>query len=936
MAVQKPRIHRKARTLLPEEKALSKANADKSALRIQELVSRRGSVREIGRQKIEIPKLDMIRELSRTPEGRQGLASLWKAMGRDNKEAMFEMLVKEFKDPTGRANLNIEGREILEALKGMPASPGRAQVQAEDAAMGVAPGWGKNDVVSQWTENPGTEPAQTSRFPRQPLPQGFDPKAKNISDPNSDLGTSGLSTQPGLRADNEVTWVDMPDGSRKPVISLDSNSQLSTVDYAQKNKQEGFDRNWDEQWSEWEQGGKEGAKPRRQKVQPLTDNKAKGSLTSPQELYDRRFMSVISGKKASNILTDTISKDDELFELYKMLVANPKKGYSISPNAVFSSPREMAEVMLRNVSPEILANSYNPASAREIKGLAGELYADNQMRRMEGLPDQTEPMAAAQLADKRGVPRGTKANQSYYADQILPALERMIEKRFGDKWGSAHTEVGVPDDIRNADAAPSSNPAGELSEGTTQDPSRIPGIADVAPRPESNWQGPLPEGDLTKNLASIDSAERGTRIMDRAEKAESDPPVPFGEQTYLGDRVVKPKTDLHAMMKAQLAEAQKPLEGNKRGPQGGEAGWSPGDLIPDRGRTKEIVQAKDASKRGVAAEKYNEFVDDSGKVNTRRSARDVAADLQAKLESGAEDAEIDALKEELRQAKILDSLVSPFGKKGTGEVGTKDGPVVSTKGRKGQAAEPDPFDERLQEELNDARIAAGLDPKPIVTRPPEAAPAPAKPATTDLDATPSDTIDPLESAATEIVDPEAPAKSPDNRKPEEPAKPVEEEAAAKVDEAKAPEDAESARVAEEADTIPEEAGSPETPKDKPSGRTWAGAVGQNLAWGAKKLAANTPAMAVGAFLAGGRDGFQGNSSQGIPVWGEDQGRLGMEQMPGVDGLGMDENLVPVSASPFRPEDNFSPMSPAERIRLMQKLNSIKPNMNTQTAQNWSR
>ena len=936
MATPKPKAPKKGFNTFGNQPPKSPAGTPEgkaNTSRIRDLASRKGSTREMNRQNVDIPKADFLREMSRSPDGRAEMAAMWSSMDRSQKEMIFELLVTDFKDPTGKSNLNIEGRGILEALKGIAPSPERAAVQAADANEGLAPGYGKRDVQPEYEENTGIEPSQPTRFPRQELPAGFDPRAKGLVDPNSDLGSSQISDKPGLRSEPLVEWVETPDGARKPVVSTDG--RPSTVDFAQRKEQSRFDEKWNSQWEEWESGGKEGAMPRRQKVKPLNDLKAAGTLTSPQQIFDRRFMSWIGGKKASNVLTNTISKDDELFELYRMLVADKNKGYSLAPNAVFSSPREMAEVVLRNVSPEVLANAFNPAAASDIKSLANDLAGENALLSADGSPTKNKPRDIAELADKRGVPRSSVKTQQYAAEQVIAALERGIRQRFGDEWGIksgnkvlGNGEINEPSVEERLPDSPVDDGLAEvpaaLKEGTTQDPSRIPGIADTAARTEDTWQGPLPESDLTKNLATIDSAERGTRIMDRAEKAQADGPVSFGDQTYLGDRVVQPGTDLHGMMKEQLAEAGTPAPKTEKTNPKGKAEWSPSDQVPDPNRTKELVQGRDSSKREFAASRYNEFTDDSGKVNTRRSSRDVAAELQAKLQSGADDAEVAALREELRQAKILDSLVSPFGKKASPKVGTDDRPAVSTKGRKGEKAEPDPFAElademdaettsisQIEKDLADARIAAGIDPVPTpeATTTPEAtvtaeAPAvvPETAATPEVDPTVDRPIDPLESAATPLDDPEATA-------------------AKNADAAEAPEDAAAAQPDQEAATIPEATGTDKKAKGKfkiPYGRTAA-------------------TLGGGALIGGGWGALRNEmfSDRELPVaMGDETARPGMEQMPVAEIEGMDETAM--NPSPFRPTDTFGGvMSPAERIRIMQRMGALRPNPNTQTAQNWS-
>jgi hypothetical protein len=862
--------------------------------RIRRIIESKSDTATVGRREIPLPKADMMREMARSPEGRAALADFWKNSTREQKEQVFEILVKEYKDPTGKANLNIEGRGILEAFKGTPQSPERAATMADDAAEGTR---SRKKVEPEYEEQTGLDPIDTSRYPRQPLPQGFDPRSKNLKDPTTGKqgnATSSLSEKPGLRTDEpNVDWVETEDGRRVPVVSVDG--QLGDADYAAA------------------QRALEGKNPG-----PMSDFKARGSLTSPVENYDKKFLQLIDGKKNSNILQPGIGESDLLMELYMMLRAGDGT-FNLSPNATFSSPREMAEVLLRNATPDMLANRFNPASPRDIKQIGEGLKVDRELAELNGKPVGQTARTVSEAADAAGVPRGNVANQKYYAEQVIPALEELIRRRFGDQWGENYTDIGVPDDIRLAEPATKGQGL-DASEGTTRDPNTIPAAADTAGRPESTWQGPLNKSPLTDKLVEIDAAERfSDRIYGRADPdPDNNADYLIGSGRGIEGRTVNPKTDLHRMMKEQLAEINTPLAESPKADLKGPAEWSPSDKLPDPNRTKELVQGKDASRRNFAAEQYNEFV--RPQVETRRSAKEVMEDLRRAMDGGADDSSIATLKEELRQAIILDSLVSPFGVKGdAGSIGSPDGPAVSTRGRNGEAAEPDPSAE-LEKELADARIAAGIDPVPDAAKP-----AKTTPAGTAADA---DTIDPLDSAATELDGAETKpgAKAETKGSPEEQPGKTEVEAEANADAQEAPRDLESERPNEESKTIPEDAGSPATPKDKtdkaPEGsskRTWTEYGKQN--W---------PYIAGAAALGAGVMGLRSQMFSDRPLppaWG-DEG-------DGPEGVNPDE-IDGIDGTPVSVAAGGQGLSPVDRIRLMQRLSSVKPNLKTQTAQNWSR
>jgi len=908
--------------------------------RFRKLLGYKNGALELNRRMVEIPQADMMREMVRTPEGRATLQKFYSGANGDQKRALFELLVKEFQDPKRQANLSIEGREILEAMKGMPMSPERQAVLAADAADATNDGRRKPVPTAEYPTDTGTDPTELSRYPRPELPAGVKPKEKNLKDPNTDNATSSLREEPGLRTQTNVDWVEMEGGSRKPVVSVEG--RLGDADLARvKRAEQGIDPG------------------------PLSDFKARGSLTSPQQQFDQMFLKAIDGKKASNILQDGIGEVDPLMEMYLMLRANPNAEFKLSPNANFSSPREMAEYLMRNVTPDVLANRFNPTSPSQIGGLKEGLRADRQLAEMTGETFAKTPRDVSEAADQAGVPRGSKANLRYYSEQIIPALEQQLRRRFGDNWGKSYTEIGVPDDIRTAEPAPKGQGL-ELSEGTTQDLNGIPAAADTAARPESEWQGPLAPTPLTENLAQINAAERGTRMLDRATKDVVDDvdgvPGDWFIESGRGieGRTVKPGTDLHGMMKEQIAEINTPIESKRAAKEdpSGPAEWSPSEKLPDPNRTQELVEGRAASKRDFEAEKYNGQVDESGKIKTRRTANEIRADIEALHQkyrdlalSDAEKAaairatgqkanigpgkeqgytyapsqqELEPLRDELRQALILESLTSRYGKKADAkpsQVGTsEDKPVVNTKGRRGQKAVSE---EQVEKELADARIAAGIDPVPA-KQAAEAAPAPeAKPVVAEAEKP----IDPLDSAATELDPAEAPKQpsedTPDNRKAQEPPKEVEQEAEANADAQKAESDAESERPNVEAETIPEDVGKP---KDKKGGRTWGQFAGAATKYGLGAAAIGLPISALRKKMYEDRE---------LPAaWGNDPERPTMEQMP------LDEVAVgagdPVGVNPFGRHAEFSGLSPAERIRIMQRMGSLKPSLNTQTAQNWSR
>lgn len=897
--------------------------------RFRKLLGYKNGALEVNRRMVEIPQADMMREMIRTPEGRATLQKFYSGAIKDEnqRKALFELLVKEFRDPTRQANLSIEGREILEAMKGMPMSPERQAVLAADAADATNDGRRKPVPTAEYEADTGTDPTELSRYPRPELPAGVKPKAQNLKDPNSDNATSGLKDETGLRTETNVEWATTDDGKQKPIVAVEG--RLSDYDFARKEKSLAREK----AYQAWVDGGKQGPAPSTE-IGPMFRNErddalARGSLTSPQQQFDQMFLKAIDGKKASNILQDGIGEVDPLMEMYLMLRANPKAEFKLSPNANFSSPREMAEYLLRNVTPDALANRFNPTSPSQIGGLKEGLRADRQLAEMTGDTFTKTPRDVAEAADQAGVPRGSKANLRYYSEQIIPALEQQLRRRFGDNWGKSYTEIGVPDDIRTAEPAPKGQGL-ELSEGTTQDLNGIPDAADTAARPESNWQGPLAPTPLTENLAQINAAERGTRMLDRATKdVDGTEDYFIGTSRGIEGRTVKPGTDLHGMMKEQIAEINTPIEQKKiaREDPNGSAEWSPSEKLPDPNRTQELVEGRVASKRDFEASKYNNYA--RPQIETRRQARDVLADLQKAQESGADEATVSQLKDELRQALILDSLVSPYGKKADAkpsQVGTsEDKPVVNTKGRRGQRAVSE---EQIEKELADARIAAGIDPVPP-KQVDEAAPAPeVKQPQTEAEPVVAEAekpIDPLDSAATELDEvPKQPSEdTPDNRKPQEQPKEVEQEAEANADAQKAESDAESERPNVEAETIPEDVGKP---KNKSSERTWGQLAGTLTKYGVGAAMVGLPIAAIRKRMYEDRE---------LPAaWGDEQVRPGMEQMPAEVSIG-DEDAVAVS--PFGDHSDFSgAMSPAERIRLMQRMNSLKPNANTQTAQNWSR
>jgi hypothetical protein len=378
-------------------------------------------------------------------------------------------------------------------------------------------------------------------------------------------------------------------------------------------------------------------------------------------------------------------------------------------------------------------------------------------------------------------------------------------------------------------------------------------------------------------------------------------------------------------------------------------------------------QAAWEGRRASAAERFNSYTKDKnmeGVIKTRRTAREVQADIDNAYDRGADDSYIAGLQEELRQAKILDGITSRIENvrakndpsKPT-DVGTEDdGQAVSTKGRQGRRADPhrDMKAEvrRMAEAARDSQAkpaptatsrpdpnaalqeAANIDnpdhpdyippvnamgePDGGLSGPPEPAPRRTPSAAAADDVTPEDLA--LEASATEITPdpvptPDAPAT------PETPATPDEPEVPRAPDEAdapKAPEETTPDPSTKVDEVVVEDA----KPKSKPK---------QPVSWGTRAgQVASLAVPTIGAGLAlRAMFGSGGGAGLAQPIGGA------VNAFPPEGGSDAgDAGDAFVTSSPYPSDSSFTPMSSADRIKLMQQMNSWQPNSGTQTAQSW--
>jgi hypothetical protein len=571
---------------------------------------------------------------------------------------------------------------------------------------------------------------------------------------------------------------------------------------------------------------------------------------SMQESYDELINRVILGQQGSPIFRPKMGGNDDLNTLYEMVRANPDKPFHADPRVAFQTPDQLAEVLYNNMTQQPLLDSFNPVSPTARRRVVQGLEDENVDNRNLGIPPVSQGQAA-QFASEMGMPTSRGAQRGPIEQQAIDSLKSQIIQRWGGSgWGRKYDADGNLTDFGT---------------GTPDEPTGLPAVTQTEAR--------LPEQSADQGLYQPDLDDPAKDIIDETHQAW----YRQGVQDRVGGL---------------------PMD-NPGSPERSARSASGSGEKPDNRSAEQIAQdnadkqAKFDNDRERAATRFNSYTRDKdmkGVIQTRRTARQVQEDIDRIADTGTEE-EIAALKDELRQAKMLDGITSKLGKKAAKKdkapvVGTaEDKAAVSTTGAKGEKTGPiTPRENFGRIDTGDGSDGADVSELPDVDDVHEKAP---------IEPLKTDEIDPLESSASEIVDPDAPKAEPPKAEPE----------VAKVDPEKG--------------DVEAEAVDPKTGKPRSRLGTAARWTGGLAAAGLAGTAALNWLEQMGAIP------VQGNEALGaggeVPV--AEQARPTMT---------MEEEFV----SPYGSHVNFNPISSEERIKLLQQLNSWKPNTGTQTAQSW--
>ena len=604
---------------------------------------------------------------------------------------------------------------------------------------------------------------------------------------------------------------------------------------------------------------------------------------SMQESYDELINRVILGQQGSAIFRPKMGSNDDLNTLYEMVRANPNKPFHSDPRAAFQTPDQLAEVLYNNMTQQPLLDAHNPVSPLARKRVLQGIEDENIDNRNLGLPPVSQGQAG-QFASEMGMPTSRGAQRGPIEQQAIDSLKNQIVQRWGGSgWGRKYDEAGELTDFGT---------------GTPDEPSGLPAATATETR--------LPEQPADQGLWQPDADDP---VKDRVDE--------FRQAAYrqgVQERVGGLPMDKPGTPESSAATAREFSE------------------KPDNRSAEQIAQdnadkqAKFESNRESAASKFNVHNRDKdlkGVIQTRRTVDQVQADIDALHAKYEEQAladgkraeelraqgekpnlgpgkdrdytyaptaeELAPLEEELRQSKILQGITSKLGRKASKKdkpavVGTaEDKPAVSTTGAKGEKTGPiAPRENFGRIDTGDGSDGADVSELPDVDDVHEKAP---------IEPPKSDEIDPLESAATEIADPDAP----------------------KVDDPELPK-SEPEKVDGDVEA---EAVDPTTGKPRSM-------LGTAAKWGGGLAAAGLAGTAALNWLEqmGAMPGGQAGGAEGmVPVPVDEEPRPTMT---------MEEDVV----SPYGPGSSYSPMSSTDRIKLMRQINSVQPNLGSQTAQSW--
>jgi hypothetical protein len=372
-------------------------------------------------------------------------------------------------------------------------------------------------------EAPG-ELDEPSGLARPPLPKGLDPKARGIKDPNSGSGKnqsrSSIETRTALDAgDATVDMVETPNG-KVPVRSVDQGTGRRDVESFTRMKHGeayeaaveanikfqretllglfGSDKGIAEAIAKANDGdeailkqfemvremaNKEAPVPKK----PYPSSNDLAGTKSPQDAFDQYVQDLAFGNPTSAVYTPKRSghptteaaalkggDNDSLMNAWKLL-QDGGKASKLPPQQVFTSAREMAEVLVRNANQSMFDTMPVTANQRSMAQI-GLSVNKNSDKFAKQVAKEYSPDAPY-----------TQADRAVTRDQAIERLTKQIESRLGTQWGEDYKPgatriVETADDYRPArldkedlelyPAPESRMPSEPVS--TTQDPANVP------------------------------------------------------------------------------------------------------------------------------------------------------------------------------------------------------------------------------------------------------------------------------------------------------------------------------------------------------------------------------------------------------------------------------------------------------------------------------
>lgn len=872
--------------------------------RLRKLIGMKGDAQTVSGKSFDIPKVDLIQSMFYgTDATRAELKAMWDSMDREAKKSLYVQMMDAMPSPRKGAHLSPEGQEILDFLVKGEIKPERAKTFSDPTIQrdNVNPDRTAADVDA---EDAGTAaPAQEfdglpeddvrSGFAKRPLPDNVNLRDNNLHGTDHRRASSKLETRPTFRVEKHAEIVEAPgpDGvvKERPMQVIDSENytpeDLARINRAKRGKSVGDMDGAPETFTDATGKTRKGVPSR---------GPADVGETSKAQAYDDVMHNIIYGQRNSPVYKPTSGTSDELMTAYEMLRANPDSPFHADPRVAFDSPEAMAEALFHNMNQQRLLDEHSPVSPTARRDVRQAIEDENVGNEFLGLPEVSQGQAA-QLADEMGMPTSRKAQRGSIEQQALDTITNRIRQRFGGSgWGRKYDADGNLVDP---------------GVGTPDQPTGLPAVSSRAPEVESR----LPDQPRDEGLADPDAQE----IVDRWHD--------------LWDR------------QARQERLGLPLEDRPADARPAQAAGESGGVARDH-RTPEEIERDNADKQAAwegkrqsAANRFNSYTrnaDGSPYVQTLRPAREVQAEIDrlheesfARQDDGPDPGRLAKLQDELRQAKILDGLTSPFGRNARGrrggnggkftkrepQLGTNDQGVVSTKGRQGKKAGPvtdaatDEVNARLSEEASDVDAVPAEAPKNKHEARAEELEAAAKGEREEAAAAAAEAGTPAEPPK---GPPEAPPKTPETEAEKPPADPAVTPEPPKADGGgDAPKDPPKTGDAD--------ASKPKPKTEKASG---GGMIRRLLGWGATAGAA-------------------GLGIYGLNRLGQSPDDATAEAGMGGDGVDVAPDAASSSAgaSLAAGSPDFygaQPMTSEQRIKLMQQLSGMSPNMNVQTAQNW--